>query len=119
METAIPVSNIAIGDIQLPAVVIALIAKAGSFICNRPITIPITIPANIGFARFLSFSINVGFALSGISRQGIAHKKFTIHKGKVKIMYSKKMSGKSPSITALPIKPQLDIARPYVEIFCR
>ena len=111
-ETAIPVSNIAIGDIQLPAAVMALERNAGTGICRSPISIPISIPVNIGLNRFFSLSLNVGFALKGISRDGIAHIKFTIHRGSVKIMYSKKSSGKSPSITALPINPQLDMARP-------
>jgi len=111
-ETAIPVSSIAIGDIQLPAAFTAFIKNAGIGICKSPIAIPISMPQNIGLTRFLILSLKVGFSLIGINNAGIAQRKFTIHKGKVKIMYSKKMSGNSPSITAFPIKPQLDIARP-------
>ena len=53
--TVMPVSSIAIGDIQFPAVVITEIDHSGKGIAQNPITIPITMQTNIGFTNAFAF----------------------------------------------------------------
>ena len=68
-----PVSIIAIGDIQLPAVVITEVAHAGMGILNIPTIIPIIIHTNMGLTKDFTFCPKVCLDPSDIRREGTPH----------------------------------------------
>ena len=66
-----PVRSIATGDIQLPAAVTAELRKPGTGIASRPITMPRSVQASMGFLKLFSRWRKVGFSVpSPRSRTG-------------------------------------------------
>ena len=110
--TAIPVISIATGDIQSPETVMTDVINEGSFSPEIPMSIPIIIAINIGLKNAFILSLNDCLPESEIRSTGTPHKYMRIHKGSVKIKYSKKILGNIPLTTAFPINPKLEKVNP-------
>ena len=73
--TVIPVSSMAIGDIQLPEVVMTESSQPGTGREVSPMTMPINIPMNIGLTKDFRLSFrDTFFSSSHISRAGTPHR---------------------------------------------
>ena len=111
------------GDIQLPVTEITCVTGAGRYFPKpvSPNTAPITTETINGlingFTRVHSVFFPVSWFSRGTSHEGTAHTYAIVQNGKVKMVYSKNISGKIAMNTALPINPKLENAKPYAASF--
>ena len=106
------------GDIQLPEVFTTDNIDEGSFAPSpvNPKIIPINIDTSMGlindFNRLLSGIFALSTLSSEMSKDGTPQRYISTQSGKQNTVYSKKISGNTAEITALPIYAKLENAKP-------